>query len=89
LQNSELKILEFRIFILQNLEFRILAFQNLESRFWQSLTLTLRHNSTEITRIASQPLASVSVNLLCSQMKFETLSSRCLARDQNLPTINV
>jgi len=29
---------------------------------------------------------SVSVKLFCSRMKFETFPTRCLARDQNLPT---
>ena len=28
----------------------------------------------------------MSVKLFCSQMKFETFPTRCLARDQNLPT---
>jgi len=28
------------------------------------------------------------VKVFCSRMKFETLSTRCIARDQNLPTIS-
>ena len=30
---------------------------------------------------------SVSVKLFCLGLRFETISTRCLARDQNIPTL--
>ena len=78
--NSRFKTAKIQAF--QNPEFKILAFQKLEfktakisnSGFWQSLALTLSHNSTEITlllvNLKCQVISTVDQFVICYEQIF-------------------